>query len=333
MFFVSLLASSLAHAEDESPKFPVITPSGVLFAHYSMSLTDGARNYNEFGIDRVYVRADAQMSPIFGARVTLDADHMKPLVESDGSSVSYDTKYRVFVKHAYLEAKDLGPIKIRAGIVDTPWGPYYDAFWGNRFISDSFAKNAGLIKTADNGVSILGKHNKGLVDWNLSAFNGEGYDSPEVDSGKTLQARLSVDPLAPAGDKDRQLPISGFASYGMHPTTGDDTMQWAGAAGFSIPRLCLWAEADGTTTGKVSGFGYSVSAEPRLPKYGGLVIRYDSFDADTSSKKDSSNMLIAGLEHHFLDKVAVAVTYERSWNDALPDAPAHGVAVRMLAGF
>ncbi len=329
------LALSLAHAADDAPappKFPVVKPSGVIYAHYLYTLTDGADGYNEFGVDRVYLRTDVQINKRFSTRVTLDADRVKPLVLADGSSNILDTKYRVFVKHAYLSVKELGPLEIRAGMIDTPYAPYYDNLFGNRYLTESFGKNAGVLETADLGVALLGKHADGLVDWNVSLLNGEGYGKIEVDAGKSVQARVSVDPLAKMEDRD--LPITAFASMSGHPSSsGEPTLVFGGSAGFQMPRLFVWAEVLTKMEGSVTGLGYSATLNPRLPKYAGLVFRYDHWDPDGSTDDDATTTLMGALEKDFTEKIAIAVTYDRSWNDAAPDDAAHAVGVRMQAGF
>ncbi|MDP2309876.1 MAG: hypothetical protein Q8P18_27910 [Pseudomonadota bacterium] len=325
------LTIALAHAEDEAPKFPVVKPSGVIFARYQYDLTDGADGANAFAVDRVYLRTDVKMSKRFAARITLDADRMKPLELGDGTEATFDTRYRVFVKHAYLAVKDLGPLELRAGMIDTPYTSFYDNFTDNRYITKSFADNEKILDTADLGVALLGDHWDGLVDWNLSLVNGEGYAKPEIDAGKSVQARITVDPLAKMEDRD--LPITAFAAYSGNPTTTVPTFIYAGAVGFQMPRLLVWAEVLGKIEGPTSGMGYSGTLNPRLPKYAGLVFRYDHWDPDMATDDDATTSLIAGVEKDFLEKVAVAVTYERSWDDATPDVPEHGIVVHMQAGF
>ena len=111
---IALFALSLAAADDAKPEFPTVKFSGVLFPRWSLDLTDGSELKNEFAVDRVYLRADAALAKNVGVRITLDADHMKDATLPTGETVTYDTKYRVFVKHAYVEVKDLGPLKARA---------------------------------------------------------------------------------------------------------------------------------------------------------------------------------------------------------------------------
>ncbi len=324
------LAFSLALADDaDKPAFPIVKPGGVLFAHYGYSLTDGTDGYNEFAVDRAYVRADAQITRRLAARITLDADRLKA---TDASGALLDTKYRVFLKHAYLEVKEVLPgIKLRVGMIDTPYTPFYDAFWGNRYISESFAKNQRLLETADLGLAVMGEHGKGLVAWNLSLLNGEGYGNVEVDAGKAVQGRVTVDPLAPSGKQG--LPITGFVAYNTHAATDAATLTWAAATGYKMQYILAWAEVLGRSEDGTSGLGYSATLNPKLPGVAGLVARYDHFDPDSSADDDGNTLLIAGLSRDWAEKVSTSITYERGWTEGTPDAPAHGVFVRMQAGW
>jgi hypothetical protein len=329
---IALFALSLAAADDAKPEFPTVKFSGVLFPRWSLDLTDGSELKNEFAVDRVYLRADAALAKNVGVRITLDADHMKDATLPTGETVTYDTKYRVFVKHAYVEVKDLGPLKARAGVVETPYTPWYDNLWGNRYIAESFAKNEKILSTADLGVSLLGKHADGLVDWNLSVLNGEGYDKIELDAGKAVQARITVNPLAKM--KEKSLPITGFVSYQGQPSTvGEAQLVYGGGAGFDMPRLFVWAEVLGTSQAGNSGFGYSATINPRLPKYIGVIGRYDHFDPTSGTDGDEHNLLIAGLDKDFMEKLSLALTYERNWYGTDQDGATQMIALHGQAGF
>ncbi len=326
---VSLLVPLALAAEAPEEKLPVVKPGGVIFAHYGYDLAEGADGANEFAVDRVYVRADAQISRRLSARVTLDADRLKA---TDAAGNPLDTKYRVFVKHAFLEVKDVLPgVKLRAGMIDTPYTPFYDAFWGNRYLTESFAKNQKLLETADLGVGAWGEHAGGLVDWNVSLVNGEGYGKLEDDAGKAVQARLTVDPLAKR--EGLAMPVTGFVAYDTDAAAATTTLTWAGAAGFAAPYVVAWAEVVGRAEDGVSGLGYSATLNPKLPKVAGLVARFDHYDPDTATADDANTLLLAGVSRDWAPKVSTAVTYERAWTEAAPDAPEHGVFVRMQAGW
>ncbi|MFZ5479335.1 MAG: hypothetical protein ACOZNI_21395 [Myxococcota bacterium] len=317
----NLLLFCVAQAAD--PAFtPSVKPSATVFFHYGYDLSDAA-GFNEFAFDRGYFRIDAEGSERFGGRLTLDADRMKA---TDATGEPLDTKYRVFVKHAYVEARELPlDVKLRAGVVDTPYAPFYDSFWGNRYIAKSMVDENKVLDTADLGVGLWGKHAGGVVDWNLSLLNGEGYAKLEADAGKAVQARVTVDPLA-AGEV-ASLPITGFASYsgGESPV-----VTYVGAAGFQMPYVAAWGEYVGREEGGATGAGWSATLNPRLPDVLGLVARYDRWDPDADAKGDDVTKLIGGVEKDFSDKIALALTYERTVTGG---AGAHGVYARMGAGF
>lgn len=330
MVLLSILSlNSTAFAGDDKPK-PDVTVGGLVFAHYGMDLTDGAENFNEFALDRAYLTAKAKITPAFGARLTLDADHVKPVETADGE-LTIDTKYRLFVKHAYLEYKDFAPgMKVRAGVIDTPYQGYYDKFWEHRYVAKGMSDTNGNMSTADLGVSIGGEHAKGLVDWTVGVYNGEGYSKLEVDAGKSIEARITVDPLA-AKEKAR-LPITGFVDYHM-VQDGDPVIIYAGAAGFKMPYVWFWGEYTGRSQGDLSAGGYSVSVLPGMPKYFRVIARYDSYDPNTDVEDDASSTIIGGVSHDFYENISLAVTYERTTAEAAPDEPEHGAFLRMQAGF
>lgn len=329
MFLLALASiPSIAHAEDK-PK-PEVEAFGMIFAHYGMDLTEGNDNTNEFGIDRAYFGAKAKMTKELGAKITLDVDRMKP-VETDAGAFTYDTKYRVFLKHAYLEWKDFAPgMKVRAGMIDTPYVPFTEQFWEHRYVAKTLNDDAGNMSSADLGVNIGGTHGKGLVDWVAGVYNGEGYSKVEVDSGKSIEARVTIDPLA-RGEK-MNLPITAFIDYHMN-ADADPTITYVTAGGFKMPYIWVWSEYTGKVEGDVSGAGLSFAVMPGMPKYGRLILKYDQWDPDTNTDKDAVTKIIGGVSHNFYDKVALAATYERVTSDAAPDAPSHGVFLRLQAGF
>jgi hypothetical protein len=322
--------ASHALAADEADFEPSVDVGGQIHAHYGYLLTDGANGYNEFALDRTYLDAKAKLTRRLGARLTLDSDRFAAL-ETDTGEYSVDTKYRPFVKFAYLEWKDFAPgLKLRAGLIDTPYTQVYDAFWEHRYVSKGMADDQKLLDTADFGVSVMGTHADGLLDWHASLNNGEGYGKAEVDSGKSLQARVTVDALAKGGKQ--RLPITGFVNYDMHKDA-DATLTWIGAAGYKMPFVWVWGEYVGVSTGAVTGSGFSASLLPGAPKYARAILRYDHFDPNGEIDGDGVDKLIGGVSHTFAHQVSGALTYERVTDEATPDTPAHGMYVRWQAGF
>lgn len=336
-----LWAAGAALAADGDAEKPKISVGGVLFPRYSYDLTEGGEGFNEFAVDRSYVFVKAELGKVFGARVTLDADRIKPVdvplppvgtaTEAEPVTVTVDTKLRVFVKHAYLEAKsDSAHLKLRAGIIDTPYGPYYDSFVGMRYVGDSFAANTKIISTADFGIGGMGTQGKGKLDWAVQVVNGEGYAKPEADAGKQLAARISVDPLA-GGDKKVNLPITGYFSLNGQPSADQPTITFGGAVGFKHPNFVGWGEILAVQT-DVTAVGWSTTLMPRIDKVGGLYVRFDSYDPDGSADDDATSTLRVGPAHDFYDKVSLAATYELVLTQG-SDTPGQALVAHAQVGF
>lgn len=326
-----LLASSLALAEDKpaAPPAPTVKMGGVVFAHYGFDLSDGADGYNSFDLDRVYLTARGELTEHLATRVTLDADRIKP-IDVAGTDVSVDTKTRVFVKHAYLEWKKVAPgVKLRFGMADTAWAPYYDTFWGYRFLAKSAADENKFVDTSDLGIQAMGEHAKGVVNWQVGIINGEGYGKVEVDASKTVQARITVDPLAP--QKGMNLPINGFVSQSFGGD-GDTITLYGGAVGFKMKYGVAWAEYLGRSSAGVSGQIISATLMPKIPDILTIVGRLDMVDPDTGAQGDATTKIIAGVGHEFFEKVTAVATFERQSLEGV-DAASQGVFLRMQAGF
>lgn len=324
---LALTGPTQARADDE--KLPRVEVGGTLFASYGYDLTDVCAevdgpcedmHMNAFKLDRAYLIARARLGQGFASRLTLDA--------GDTGAGHF-----VFVKHAYMEySPKKEQVRGRFGMIDTPYTGYYDEFWEHRFVAKSFADSVGVLHTADLGASAQGTHKNGLVNWHAALTNGEGYKAPEVDSGKTLQGRLSIDPMAPKKGKAR-LPITAFVSQ-ANTYDQEPVLTYIAAAGYRIPKVTLWAEYLGRedNENEVSAGGYSVSILPGMPKYGHLILRYDHFDPNTDADDDAATKVIVGASHDFVDRVSLAATFEQTTLEAV-DTPTRGLFLRGQAGF
>lgn len=325
-----------APAPAPEKKFPVVKAGATLFGQWAMDLSEGAAGANEFAVSRVYLISRAELSEALSMRVTLDADTLKTTTISvpnaDGTTtdttVPADTKVRAYVKHAYLEWKTpASGVKVRAGMTDTAWAPYHDGFLGTRYLSKEAGDLYKWHSTADLGVMVHGDHAKGLLGWQLGVVNGEGYDKPEIDASKTVQARVTVDPLAKGGSI--QLPISAHASQSFGGE-GDAIQLLGGGVGLKMPYLGFWGEVLTRAEGDERGLLLSVTALPRVPKVGGLIARVDRLDADTSGSGEEELRLVGGVYRDFMDKVSLAATFERA---AVGEEAEQGVYLKMQAGF
>ncbi len=335
-----LAVGQVAAAADPAEKTPpVITVSGLLVGNYTVSLTEDAAGDvpldNSFNLDRTYVKVDAKLTDALSTRVTLDSgrESVQTVVDASGASivVPEDLRYRVFVKHAWLEWKASSDVSIKGGMVDTVLIPFQENFTGLRWIGKLFLDELRLETTTDLGVNVSGKHGKGRVSWAAGVYNGETFIAPEAGSGKSLQARVTVDPLTGEGKKV-SMPISVFIDENLQQDDVPGVLTWAGNVGFKHPNFLFLGEVVGRSFDGVSGLGQGIQIIPRVPDVGFLLVRLDRLDPNTDVADDGVMRILAGPGHDFYDKVSLALLYDRYMYEA-SDIPAHGVVLKAQAGF
>lgn len=100
-----------------------------------------------------------------------------------------------------------------------------------------------------------------------------------------------------------------------------------------MPHLSFWGDYMGSRTGEASSSVWSVSAVPKAPKYGEIILRYSSYDPSADTKNDGSSLLVVGLGHDFAEKVSAAITYEETFPENSDLDPSNALYLRMQAGF
>lgn len=323
---LTCLPSLVARAATPSVKF-----GGLIFSHYGLDLTEDAGGANEFDISRVYIDAKATLSDNLSSRVTLDVGRLKSQHAHDADAVAdgKDTRLTAFLKYAYLQWRTpVDGVAVQIGAAGTGWTGLYDKFWGRRWVSKSFADQAKLLATSDIGLHASGAHAGGMLGWQGAVTNGSGYDKPEGDKAKTVQLRVTVDPLAGGAWR---LPVSAFVSRDVGGDEDPVTLA-AGAVGLKTGLGLAWAELLHRSEGDVRGQGLSLTVVPHVGKLASLLGRLDLWDPDTDTDDDASTRIIAGVTRDFAKKVSAGLLYERTALQGI-DEPDHGVFARMQAGF
>lgn len=327
-------AQSASDASKEAPPKPTVQVGALVFPRYTLDLSEGSDGFNGFDIDRAYLRTDAKLSDRFAARLTLDANRMSAVTVTlpDGTEldVPADTRLRVFVKHAWLEVKPVDDVQVRFGMVDTPYLPVEEQITGMRWLFRAFLDDVKLASTTDLGVSAAGKHAGGRLGWGVGVYNGEFFSAPEVDSGKSFQARVTVDPLA--GTDRLKLPITVYAEEELHADDDAETLA-GGMVGFVHSHFVAEAQLDAHLTGGVTGVGVSAVVRPQLPDVGFAVARVDRYDPDGATADDAQVKLWAGLGRDFLEKVSLATLFEATLPEAEDATQTLAVVVHGQVGF
>jgi hypothetical protein len=147
------------------------------------SLAADKANGTSFDLKRFYVTIDQTWDETWGARFRSDIGN-----ETSG-------KYDIFVKNAYLEARVVPELTLRAGAADLPWIPFVEGLYGLRYVENVLVDRAKYGTSADWGLHATGKLGGDLAAYAVSVVNGRGYGDPTRSQSPTGEARLSVTPL------------------------------------------------------------------------------------------------------------------------------------------
>src|SRR5690242_642584 len=111
------------------------------------------KDLNGMLIRRIYFQADNDLSVKFSTRFRLEAD---------SKSLTSDGKIGVFVKAAYLQAKNVYPGgSFFIGMVPTPIFETAEELWGYRPLEKTIADFRGLSSAADLGAEFKGSIDEG----------------------------------------------------------------------------------------------------------------------------------------------------------------------------
>jgi hypothetical protein len=133
--------------------------------------TSGATNGNgtNFDLKRFYVGIDHTFDPMFSANITTDTTY-------DGTT----GVGQIFIKKAYLQAKIVPELTIRAGSADMPWIPYVEGIYGYRYLEKTMIDRTSFGNSADWGIHALGSAFDGILNYQFSAVNGAGYKKTPI---------------------------------------------------------------------------------------------------------------------------------------------------------
>ena len=292
---------------------------GIVFGDYFYNLKNHSainEDENGFLLRRIYFTFENQLTDNIKMRFRLDTKH-----EDYGEK----EKLYPFVKHAYLEIKNIIPHhKFYLGISATNAIDNTQSYWGYRPIEKTIMNLNKISDSADMGLSLKGDINQYIHHW-ITVFNGTGYGSSEVDKYKKLGYSLWITPIegmilegyidyekqdpetgtyAPAADyfhSSGYRTLKGFAGYrNSNFTLGGVIFSRvnykSGSSDSEGTKKC-----DVTKTG-ISVFGNMTIVASKLKAFA----RYDYFDPNTddhvyidpamNGKDDEETLVLAGLD-------------------------------------
>jgi hypothetical protein len=191
-----------------SPAFPKTTIGGRLYADLSSKEnkdegTGVKSNDSGVGVDvkRFYFTVTHDFNATWAAQFQTD-------IGDQGAR-----RYDVFVKKAYLQAKLDNAAIFRLGAADTPWIPFVEGIYGQRYLEQTITDSLSFGTSAEWGLHFLGKAAGNMLGYAFTIGNGKGYSSPSRSKSVDFEGRVSLEP------------ISGltFAVGGYNGKRGNDT--------------------------------------------------------------------------------------------------------------
>jgi len=105
-------------------------------------------------------------------------------------------RYDVFVKKAYIQLKLANAAIFRLGAADTPWIPFVEGIYGQRYFEQTITDSLGFGTSAEWGLHVLGKAANDKLDYALTIGNGKGYTDPSRSKSVDFEGRVSFEPVS-----------------------------------------------------------------------------------------------------------------------------------------
>ncbi|HVX87478.1 MAG TPA: hypothetical protein VG940_01020 [Gemmatimonadales bacterium] len=273
-------------AAAQTPAAPQLSVGGVAYAQWNYNLS-GDQHLNAFDVTRTYLNFNGKFAGGVSTRVTPD------IYRNADGSLGYRLKYG----YVAYQPKANG-ITWKFGLIQTPWVGREEDLWGYRMQGSIAVDRAGVMSSADFGLSADAKLANGRFDLNAGVYNGEGYKTSETDQRKDFMVRGSY--LLSATDDNSAtggLRLSGYAGIGK-AAGGVDRDRYIGQLSYATTRYTLAGEYVSVTNGDITGSIISAFGVYRLSNSKwALIGRVDQYDPDTDTSDDASTRIIGGASY------------------------------------
>jgi hypothetical protein len=268
------------------------------------SKTNGTKNDASglgFDLTRFYLGVDHSFDDMWSANLTTD--------------VTYDgIANEVYVKKAYLQAKLSDAAVVRIGSADMPWIPYVEGAYGFRYVEKTLIDRLGFGTSADWGLHAGGKLMDGMVNYAVSAVNGNGYKNQTRSKGVDFAGRVGIMPV-----KGLNLGVgfyNGKKGQDVQTATGINTASRIDVlAAYSYDMFNVGAEYFSSENNKPAtkdkADGYSVFASVKPAEKVAVFVRYD--DAKPNKTTNSSlkdTYYNAGVSYEARKNVDLALAFK-----------------------
>ncbi len=244
------------------------------------------KDLNGVQLRRVYFQLDNDLSIKFATRFRL---------EMDGKELTSGGKLAMFVKNAYLQAKNVVPRgNFFFGEISTPTFENSEEFWQYRSIEKTIVDFRGLASSSDLGLELKGYADAGhKIGYSAMLGDGQGQ-KPETNRYKRYYFSL---PLSPIHD----LKIEPYVDY-EPGVAGADKALYKLFAGYEFKKAAIGGEiVDQVIHSRVGpnteprGFSAFARATPMATL--GAFARYDRWLPNKrAANRVDSDLIMAGLD-------------------------------------
>ncbi|HVN76720.1 MAG TPA: hypothetical protein VMT19_10420 [Thermoanaerobaculaceae bacterium] len=105
-------------------------------------------------------------------------------------------RYDVFVKKAFIQLKLDNAAIFRLGSADTPWVPFVEGIYGQRYLENILVDELSFGTSADWGLHFLGKAADNMLSYQFSLLNGKGYSNPTRTKSVDFEGRVALEPVS-----------------------------------------------------------------------------------------------------------------------------------------
>lgn len=179
-FALLLLKTGYSQSTEQPGK-----PLAEIFPEFHLNINDTSA-HTGFGIGRAYIGYQFMPAGQFSAKILLNVGTPEDL--APGST----PKRYSFFREASLTWSD-GKLSVSGGIVSTKMFMFQQAFWGKRYVANTYQSLNGFGIVADLGIVIEYKFSE-KVSADYTLLNGEGYTEIHPDNSLKNSLGLTITP-------------------------------------------------------------------------------------------------------------------------------------------
>jgi len=296
----------------EQEELPSGKPIAKIFADYRNQL-NGEGSFRGFGVSRAFIGYSYKTDNRLSAQILLDIG--APLRNEEVTYRRY-----AFIRNAFISYK-MEKLTLTAGITDGRGHVEPLAFWGKRYIANTFLLINRYMDVADIGI-IADYSISSTVTVNVQLMNGEGYTNIQNDSTILYGAGITI------------KPAGGFVLrfFGDTYSNGLDRKNtFSSFAGFKHTKFAIGAEFNYKTdfdwTDSHNVYGFSVLSSFYLNDHFELYARYDKSSSviiegeqDPWNILNDGSLLISGIQYTYSKHLRLAISYQ-GWSPSSGETP------------